>query len=73
MKKLWLKDITTQSLKEAEVGDWVEGFGDIQSHSERQFIRRIADWLPLFQVSKDCFFQGGHGCGNIRPGIPWKD
>jgi len=24
------------------------------------------------EVGENCFFRGGHGCGNIRLDVPWK-
>ena len=41
-KKFYLKDLS--KLCEANVGDWVEGLGDIASHNERDFVIRFWKW-----------------------------
>lgn len=37
----------------------------------------IPDWCPLpdapINAGENCFYQGGHGCNNIRLDVPWKE
>lgn len=40
-------------------------------------ITTIPDWCELedapINADENCYYQGGHGCGNIRMDVPWKE
>jgi len=41
VRKFYLKDPSSK-LEKVDIGDWVEGLGNITSYSERDFVRRMA-------------------------------
>lgn len=50
-EEIYLKSVTTEKLSKIEVGDWLEGYGDVLSLSERAYIRKYGFLLSKLQIA----------------------
>lgn len=52
MQKIWLKLVTAEQLRKVEIGDWLEGYGDVLSLAEQDYIRKYGFLLIKLQDEK---------------------
>lgn len=51
VEQVWLAKVTAKQLAEINVGDWIEGFGDVNSLAVQEFIRKYG--FLLFKLKDD--------------------
>lgn len=66
MTKIWLKTVTAEQLAKVEVGDWLEGYGDILSLATKRLVRRFGRLFccRIEQLKKQ--LKEGHHCASFE-------
>jgi hypothetical protein len=50
MKKYWLQDAPNINFAQIEVLDWLQGYGQVMSIAERDFIRLFGDLINNLKI-----------------------
>lgn len=49
MKKYYLKEAQNIDFSKVEVQDWIEGYGQIMCHAEKEFIRKFGGLISILK------------------------
>jgi hypothetical protein len=49
MKKYYLREIQNIDFNKVEVGDWIEGYGQIMCYAEKDFINKFGNLINILK------------------------